>query len=221
MRNIFTVVIMVILFSISSASAQFLGQLTPAPTVNRGEALLGAYLGVYEDAFSVFGQVRYGIAKYFDLGFKMGMIDWSPGYGESNTGLTMGGDFKYWFMEQRTGDPLDFSVAGGTEYLNVSDYSLVSLGGNFIASYQIRYAEGKSVTPYGRLNVRWEKHNFKGAWSAPAWMGWKGEDWDDSDVDVALALGAELKLPGDLYLVGELEIDDNVGFVAGINYNVF
>ena len=222
MKKSLLIAIVVILFSISTASAQFLGQLTPAPTVNKGEALLGAYLGVYEDAFSVFGQVRYGLIRYLDLGFRMGMIDWSPGYGESRTGLTMGGDVKYWFMEQHTGDPLDVSVGGGTEYLDVSDYSLVSLGGNLIASYQITYAEGKTISPYGRLNVRWEKHNFKGEWGVyPAWEGWQGGHSDDSDVDVALNLGAELKLPSDLFLVGELQIDDNVGFIAGINYKVF
>jgi len=217
MRNIFVIVILVVLFSIPSASAQFLGQLTPAPTVHKGDALLGAYLGVYEDAFSLFGQFRYGIATYFDLGFKMGMIDLDPGYGESNAGLTIGGDVKYWFMEQRTGDPLDVSVGAGTEYLNVSDYSLFSLGGNVIASYQIRYDETKSVTPYGRLNMRWERQSFKGSGSPPP--GWKKGPRDD--MGVALALGAELKLSSDLYLVGELEIDDNVGFVGGVNYNVF
>jgi hypothetical protein len=37
----------------------------------------------------------------------------------------------------------------------------------------------------------------------------------------ALALGAELKLWPDLSLVGELQIDDNVGFIAGVNYSVF
>jgi hypothetical protein len=219
MKKILLMTIMVILFSISSVSAQFLGQLTAAPTVNRGEALLGAYLGVYEDAFSVFGQARYGIARYLDLGFKMGMIDWSPGYSGSNTGLTMGGDFKYWFMEQLTGDPLDISFGVGTEYLKVSDYSLFSLGGNVIASYQITYTEGKTVTPYGRLNVRWEKHSFKGSLVQP--LGWEGGNTSDSDIDVALALGAELKIASALFLVGELQIDDNVGFLAGINYNVF
>ena len=217
MRNIFVIVILVVLFSIPPASAQFLGQLTPAPTLPKGDALLGAYLGVYEDAFSLFGQFRYGIARYFDLGFKMGMIDLDPGYGESNAGLTIGGDVKYWFMEQRTGDPLDVSVGAGTEYLNVSDYSLFSLGGNVIASYQIRYDEAKSVTPYGRLNIRWERQSFKGSGSPPP--GWKKGPRDD--MGVALALGAELKLSSDLYLVGELEIDDNVGFVGGVNYNVF
>jgi hypothetical protein len=40
-------------------------------------------------------------------------------------------------------------------------------------------------------------------------------------MNVALALGAELKLTETLNLVGELEIDDNVGFVAGVNYSIF
>jgi hypothetical protein len=219
MRNTFVVAIVIVLFSISSASAQFLGQLSPAPTLNKGEALLGAYLGVYEDAFSIFGQFRYGIARYFDLGFKMGMIDLDPGSGESNTGLTVGGDMKYWFMEQHAGDPLDVSVGGGMEYLSISDYDLFSLGGNVIASYQIKYYEGRSVTPYGRLNIRWERQTYKGFWHPR--RGWVDANESDSDMRVALALGAELKLSSGLFLVGELEIDDNVGFVGGINYNLF
>lgn len=219
MKKTLLITIVVSLLSMSSASAQFLGQLTPAPTINKGEALLGAYMGVYEDAFSVFGQVRYGLIKYFDLGFKMGMIDWSPGYGASNTGLTMGGDIKYWFMDQRTGDPLDVSVGVGSEYLDVQDYSLVSAGGNVIASYQITYAQGKTVSPYGRLNVRWEKHSYKSPRVQP--LGWENGDGSESDTDVALALGAELNLWSDLSLVGELQIDDYVGFIAGVNYSVF
>jgi hypothetical protein len=219
MKKTFLIATAVILFSISSASAQFLGQLTPAPTVNKGEALLGAYLGVYEDAFSVFGQVRYGMVKYFDVGLKMGMIDWSPGYGASNTGLTIGGDIKYWFMDQRTGDPLDVSVGAGSEYLDVQDYSLVSAGGNAIASYKITYAQGKTVSPYGRLSVRWEKHSYKSPRVRP--LGWENGDGSESDTDVALALGAELQLPSDLFLVGELQIDDNVGFIGGVSYGVF
>ncbi len=222
MRRIFSIVLIIVLISIPKASAQFLGQLRPAPTLNKGEALGGAYMGVYEDAFSIFGQFRYGIARYFDLGFKMGMIglnrgyfQWSPGYRKSSTSLTVGGDIKYWFTEQRAGDPLDVSIGGGSEYLSTSDYSLFSLGGNIIASYQIRYYQEKSVTPYGRLNVRWEREVYKNV------LRKNMKKHSDSAMDVALALGAELKLPSNLHLVGELEIDANVGFVAGINYGLF
>jgi len=204
------------MFSIPCARAQFLGQLSPAPTLNPGQASAGAYLGVYEDAFSIFGQFRYGIARYFDLGLKMGMIRWSPGYGESNTGLTVGGDIKYWFMEQGAGDPLDVSLAVASEYLNVSDFSIFTLGGNVIASYQINYAEGKSVTPYGRLNTRWERAEFP---NSPV-TGQEGS-WSDDELDVSLTMGAEMKLTSDLNLVGELQIDDNVGFIAGLSYSIF
>jgi hypothetical protein len=220
MRNIFAITILLIPFLISSVSAQFLGQLTPAPTLSRGDGLWGAYMGVYEDAFSVFGQFRYGVAKYVDLGLKLGMISLDPGYGESNTGLTLGGDIKYWFMERHTGDPLDVSLGVGTEYLNISDFSVFSLGTNIIASYEIEHNPGKSVTPYGRLNLRWERSSFESTWRWP--LGWKhAENWRHDDFDVGLALGADLKLSSNLSLIGELEIEDNVGFVAGINYHMF
>ncbi len=216
MRKTAIFAMLIVLASIPCAQAQFLGQLSAAPTVNRGQAVLGAYLGVYEDAFSLFGQVRYGVAQYFDVGLKMGMINWSPGYGESNTGLTVGGDVKYWFMEQGAGDPLDVSFAVSAEHLGVSDFSIFSLGGNIIASYQIVYAEGKSVTPYGRLNTRWERQKFP---QSPV-AGQEGS-WSDDELDVALTMGAELRLTSSLNLIGELQIDDNVGFVAGFNYSMF
>lgn len=219
MRNVLLLALVMMVLPLSPASAQFLGQLSPAPTTDRGEVLLGGYLGVYEDAFSVFGQFRYGMTKYLDFGFKMGLIDLDPGYGESNTGLVAGGDLKYWFMDHQSGDPLDVSVGGGTEYVKISDFSIFSLGGNIVASYQINYYEAKSVTPYGRLNVRWERQSYKRSWVRP--LGWETGHRTDSDLNLALALGAELKLSAGLFLVGELEIDDNVGFVGGINYDVF
>jgi hypothetical protein len=119
-------------------------------------------------------------------------------------------------MDIASGDPLDVSFAVATEHLSVSDFSIFSLGGNVIASYQIDYAEGKSVTPYGRLNTRWERQKFN---RSPV-AGGEGS-WDDDELDMALTMGAELKLASDLNLVGELQIDDNVGFVAGFSYSIF
>ncbi len=210
--------IMVLLLTLS-ASAQFLGQLSTAQTLNKGETMLGAYLGIYEDAFSVFGQFRHGMLTYLDFGFKMGMLDLDPGYGEGKTGLVFGGDVKYWFMERASNDPLDLSLGGGMEFLQIADYDLFTLGGNVIASYQFEYGPQKAVTPYGRLNLRWERATFK---RSPRWIwGLEKEDRIHDDMGVALSLGADLKLSQDLNLVGELQIDDNVGFVAGVNYILF
>lgn len=213
MRIIFSIMVagITIMLLTFSAPAQFLGQLSTAQTLTKGETMLGAYLGVYDDAFSVFGQLRYGVVRYLDFGFKMGMLnlDPSPKYGEEGTGLTFGGDVKYWFMERESNDPLDLSFGGGMEFFKITDYSLFTLGGNVIASYKFEYRPQKTVTPYGRLNLRWERASSK-----------KG-DGTDNDMDVALCLGADLKLWQDFNLVGELQIDDNVGFVAGVNYRIF
>jgi hypothetical protein len=221
MRIIYSIMIIgfIIVVSAFSASAQFLGQLSTAQTLNKGETMLGAYLGVYDDAFSLFGQFRYGMLTYLDFGFKMGMLNLDPGYGEGKTGLTFGGDVKYWFMERASGDPLDLSFGGGMEFLKITDYSLFTLGGNVIASYEFEYGLQKSVSPYGRLNLRWERANFRGSWHLMG--GDKKADLTDDDVDVALSLGADLKLSENFSLVGELQIDDNVGFVAGVNYKIF
>jgi len=221
MRIIFSIMVMgiIIMLSTFSASAQFLGQLSTAQTLNKGETMLGAYLGVYEDAFSVFGQFRHGMVKYLDFGFKMGMLNLDPGYGEGETGLTFGGDVKYWFLERESNDPLDISLGGGMEFLKITDYSLFTLGGNVIASYEFEYGREKSVAPYGRLNLRWERASFK---RSSRWVwGNEREDWNDDDMGVALSLGADLKLSQDFNLVGELQIDDNVGFIVGVNYKVF
>jgi hypothetical protein len=205
-------------FSTFSASAQFLGQLSTAQTLNKGETMLGAYLGIYDDAFSVFGQIRHGMVRYLDFGFKGGMLNLNAGYGEDNTGLVFGGDVKYWFMDREANDPLDLSLGGGMEFLKITDYSLFSLGGNAIASYEFEYGRQKSVTPYGRLNLRWERASFKR--SLRLW-GWEEGHWTHDEMDVALSLGADLKLSPDFSIIGELEIEDNVGFVAGVNYKIF
>lgn len=211
MRIIFSIIIagIAIMLLSFSASAQFLGQLSPAQTLPKGETMLGAYLGVYDDAFSIFGQLRQGLFTYLDFGVKLGMLDLDPQFGEKGTGLTFGGDVKYWFLDRESNDPLDLSLGGGMEYFKITDYSLFSLGGNIIASYEFEYGPQRAVTPYGRLNLRWERANFE------------KEDRTDDDMDAALSLGADLKLSRDFNLVGELLIDDNVGFVAGVNYVIF
>ena len=107
MRIMYSVIAIgiIIMLSTFSASAQFLGQLSTAQTLNKGETMLGAYLGIYDNAFSVFGQFRHGMVRYLDFGFKMGMLDLDPGYGEGKTGLIFGGDVKYWFLERESMTP--------------------------------------------------------------------------------------------------------------------
>ncbi|MGB8657210.1 MAG: hypothetical protein WCE90_05430 [Candidatus Zixiibacteriota bacterium] len=219
MRKILAVALVVLFFLIPSASAQFLGQLSPAPTLHRGDSFVGGYLGVYEHAFSLIGQYRFGMARYVDLGLKLAMVNLNSGGGD-NTGLALSGDAKYWFMERATGDPIDLSFGGGMEYAKISDFSIFGLGINTVGSYKIEYGKDKSVTPYGCLNLRWARTSSDKSGDGNGKEDGGGSS-SHSDVDVALALGAELKVSSRMHLIGELEIDDYVGFIGGINYNLF
>ncbi|MCJ7577363.1 MAG: hypothetical protein MUO91_02805, partial [candidate division Zixibacteria bacterium] len=93
MRIICSIVVIgtIILLLTFSASAQFLGQLSTAQTLPKGETMLGAYLGIYDHAFSLFGQLRHGMVRYLDFGLKVGILNLDPGYGEGKTGLVFGG----------------------------------------------------------------------------------------------------------------------------------
>src|SRR3990170_7500801 len=94
-KKLFSAVgLFVVLFLVSSSQAQFLGQLSTAQSPGPGNSLLGGYFGIYEDAFSFFGQYRYGFANYLDGAIKLGFINADVGPGDE-AGLLVGGDLKY------------------------------------------------------------------------------------------------------------------------------
>lgn len=190
--------------------AQFSGQLSTAKTTKEGGLLGGGYFGVYEDAFSIFGQMRYGFLQDFDGGFKLGLLNSDPGFGESKTGIILGGDAKYQLLKREAKDPVDFAFGLGMEYLSVSDYSVFSFGGNLIGSYDFVLESKKVITPYGRLNLRGQRVDVTIA-------GFEG----DTDFKVAFCLGTEIQLTPELNMIAELQIDDNVGVIGGFSYNIF
>lgn len=212
-----TFVFFAAIFCILTANclAQFSGQLTTAKVTKEGGVLGGGYIGVYEDAFSIFGQIRYGFITDLDGGFKLGLLNLDPGegFGKSETGVILGGDVKYQILNLKVGDPLDFSFGFGMEYLNISDYSLFSFGGNLVGSYDFELKSKKVVTPYGRLNLRGERVEV----SIPGWAGSK----DGPDFNIAFSLGCNLQMTSELNMIAELQIDDNIGVIGGLSYYIF
>ncbi|MCJ7507985.1 MAG: hypothetical protein MUO85_04550 [candidate division Zixibacteria bacterium] len=215
MKKIFAFCMVFFFVLTSGCLAQFSGQLSTAKVTKEGGLLGGGYIGIYEDAFSIFGQVRYGFITDLDGGFKLGILNLDPGegFGESETGVILGGDIKYQILNLKVNDPLDFSFGFGMEYLNISDYSLFSFGGNLVGSYDFELKSKKVVTPYGRLNLRGERVEV----SIPGWTGSK----DDTDFDIAFSLGCNLQMTSELSMIAELQIDDNVGVIGGISYYIF
>lgn len=189
-----------------SAQAQFLGQLAPARTLSQGSALAGGYFGLYEDALAFFGQFRYGMARNLDGALKFGFIDFD---GPANdAGFVIGADLKYQFFDDRLGDPLDLAFGGSFGFAGTSDFTDFALGFDFISSKSFKMRNGNHVTPYGRLNLRGERVEVDTPFG----------NADDTDFNIGLNLGTDFELTTDFSLLGELQIDDQMGFIAGFAY---
>ena len=106
-----------------------------------------------------------------------------------------------------------FTGAGmGAEYLNISNSSLFSFGGNLVGSYDFVLASQKVITPYGRLNLRGERVDVSVS-------GWSGED--DTDFNVAFCLGCSFQMTSEWNMIAEFQIDDNIGIIGGLSYYIF
>ncbi len=210
----FKIVILIVLglsFSVASAQAQFLGQLSTARTLPVGQYDLGGYFGVYQDAFAFFGQFRGGVADYFDLGMKLGLISFDPG-GE---GIILSGDFKYQLLDVKQKDPFDLSIGAGLEFSSVSDFNTFSFGANFCGSYDFALSKGRVISPYARMNLRSQREHVEGG---PHWLD---HDFTNTDFKVGINPGVSLKVSTNFQILGELQFDENFGFIGGVTYTFY
>ena len=205
-KKLFSAVgLFVVLFLVSSSQAQFLGQLSTAQSPGPGNSFLGGYFGIYEDAFSFFGQYRYGFANYLDGAIKLGVINVDVRNSGDKAGLLLGGDIKYQLLDAVLGDPFDLAIGGGTEFTAVEDLTIFSLGGNLVGSYPFEMRNGRHISPYARFNLRMQR---------------AGNGDTETDLKAGLNLGTQLELSQSWYLLGEFFIEDQIGFVLGFNYKL-
>jgi len=211
--------VLALAFLCSTGHAQFLGQLNTAKTFESGEYNVGAYLGAYEDAIALFGQFRAGISDYLDFGLKLGVLDfqWNhpvSGWEQSDAGVIFGGDLKYRLLETELRDPLDLSLGMLFEYSSPKeDWNSFSLGASLIVSKDFNLQSKNTISPYGRLNIRGERAEWEHPW-------WKGEH-SDTDLEAGFTFGADLQIKEAWHFVGELQVDEFFGFLAGISYYIY
>ncbi len=79
----------------SGAAAQYAAQLSTAGTVLKGSAKGGGFVGIYDGAFGISGQYRYGIGGYSDIGGKLGIIDLDSKSKDGDLGLFIALDSKF------------------------------------------------------------------------------------------------------------------------------
>jgi hypothetical protein len=183
----------------------FLGQLSTAEVIPLGAIDLGAHVGFYDDANALFGQFRMGVVRYCEWEIKSGVLDTEGG---SDPHLMIGSAFKYHFYDRRQDAAPDMALSALIEYYGLDrDGSAWIFGTGLIGSYPFRLSNNSDLTPYGRLSLRIERLSV-------------GND-RDSDFDIGLNIGTQYAPTHRFQLYGELQLDDQFGFIGGINFAVY
>ncbi len=172
-------------------------QVSPAETVFQGKSQGLCYIGIYDDALGLVSGLRYGIGGYSDVSFRLGFID----FDKNGNGFVLASDFRYQLMEIRIEDPLDLSAGGLLELVRAEDANKYSFGCFLVGSHNISLKEDTDLWPYGRLILRWDKYLSK------------------SETNLGFNAGASFELNKKTLVSGELQFDDDFGFIIGIAFN--
>lgn len=201
----------------SNSQGVFLGQMRSAETSGMGSLNLTGNVGIFEDAHLVTGTVRYGIATPVDVTGSLAIMDHDA---SGNVAIMLGGDLQWRLTHADLGAPLDIAVGAIVEYysFNVSsrnNSSNVSLGFNLVGSRPVKLDNGFDFTPYGRLSLRVDRSQLKHTSDLIPGKITKGHD---SKFNIGVNVGSVFPLSGKVNLIGEIQIDDQLGLIAGINF---
>lgn len=210
-------VLVLVLGLASNSSGTFLGQMRSAETSGMGSLNLMGNVGIFENARLVTGTVRYGIATPVDITGSLAIMDHDA---SDNVAIVLGGDLQWRLTHADLGAPLDIAIGAMVEYYSLSissrdNSSNVSLGFNFVGSRPVKLENGFDFTPYGRLNLRVDRSQSK---LTSETFPDRITSSHDSKFNIGVNVGSIFPLSGKVNLVGELQIDDKLGFIAGINF---
>ena len=194
-----SVALLIVVLTTAFASAQFSPQLYPAGTVFKGKANFFGNVGIYDDAKTIVGAIKYGVGGYTDIDVRLGYIDVDGG---GDDGMILASNFRYQLMEVRIKDPLDFSVGGYFETILGWDDSNFKLGAFAVGSRPIALNDEKDLVPFGRLILRYDKYG------------------DNDDVNIGLNLGSKYDLNPSTALSAEFQFDDQFGFILGVIFEM-
>jgi hypothetical protein len=211
-----------------TASAQFLGQMSPASIIDNGTGKAGAYFVAAEDAFAVAGSVRYGFGDYTEGRFRFGFIDQDGK--DTDPHIIIGLDVKYllWQFEKdaNTGTaessgyntPFDLSLGFFSEYAQLEDFDVLGLGVSTIGSMPFRFQNGSVIEPYARFNLRYQHVS-----SDDIVVGGvtTREGVSDGDFEIGLNIGAMFSVTPVVDFTAEFQLDDQTAFMFGVDIAAF
>jgi len=202
----------ILLLSGVTTSAQFVGALHSARPLDQKTTDVGAYFGLFEGpratgtTVTVFGQTRHGLFPMGDGGLKFGLVDFDNG--EDDVGIILAADLQWALLAPRWGDRVWLSAGPEITMYNTSGMRGWGFAGNLSASYDFEH-RGKSISPYGRLTIRLESIDYDNP-----------KHKVTSELQVGLNPGVVWEISEFLDFVGELQLDDQFGFLAGLNFRI-
>jgi hypothetical protein len=200
----------------SAASAQFLGQMSPASTIANGSGKMGGYVVLHDDATAFVGSLRYGFSDDVEGRFRLGLIDFDGPNNDPH--IILGGDFKFRLWKYRqNNNPFDFSLGAGLEY-SVADHSnIFGLGGSVIGSIPFRLSNSSTLEPYARINLRYQRQAWDSFYIDRTYF----VSHSHSDLKASLNLGTLFEVARGVDLTAELQIDNNFAFMVGVDFQTF
>ena len=187
-----------LLLSPVKASAQFLGQVSTARTVEQGANDVGGFLGLYDHAMAVFGQYRRGFSRTADFGAFAGFFDPEGG----GARLTFGGDVKFQVLDDQRADPFDLALDTRLAFTDYPGSFLFSIGESVVFSHDFKITRGSVLAPYGVVNLRLDHAS------------------SETNLEIAAAGGVKWELSDLIDAYGELVIDEDLGLVLGLNFKI-
>ena len=230
MRKMIAAIFAVVLLSAAPSQALMIGQMRSAETSGWGSLNLTTGIGIYDNVKHIFGTVRYGIASQVDISGSLALLDHEA---NEDASILLNADVQYQFMQSKLGYSLDMAAGVVFEYFSMGygnvDASTWTIGLNYIVSKPVKLENGFAFTPYGRLNVRSDNYSAE---TEVVELGVPGTtsrlskllnsqatvSSDESDFNIGVNLGSVFPISSKISLTGEVQIDDEVGFLGGITF---
>ncbi|MBK7090878.1 MAG: hypothetical protein IPH59_04020 [bacterium] len=230
MRKMIAAIFAVVLLSAAPSQALMIGQMRSAETSGWGSLNLTTGIGIFDNVKHIFGTVRYGIASQVDISGSLALLDHEA---NDDASLLLNADVQYQFMQSKLGYSFDMAAGAVFEYFSMGygnvDASTWTIGLNYIVSKPVKLENGFAFTPYGRLNVRSDNYSAE---TEVVELGVPGTtsrlskllnsqatvSSDESDFNIGVNLGSVFPISSKISLTGEVQIDDEVGFLGGITF---
>ncbi len=197
-------IMMVLLAGLAGAAPRFTqAEFTTAESLDAGMTQSGINFTLGDHYKNYYPEVRYGLGAMMEVGVKFGVTSVSIDSSES-VGALVGADFKYQFIKETDGVPIDMAVDFGVDTVIIHESNATVTSFSTIISKGFPITDrGYKLIPYGGL----EMAVLRGSYEAV-----------DDHTSVNVFGGLEWKLSQKFMLIAELKSGSKLMGGAGIKF---